>query len=299
MEKILVVDDSVVYRKLLTQTVTEFGYEAMQAEDGKSAIAILQTQDSPDLVLLDRLMPGMNGDEVCRWVRANLSEETNPCYKYIILLTSKDSHTDMLDGFELGADDYLFKPFDPSELKARLSVGARILSLQRQLQFAATRDFMTGLYNRRAFMENAPLEISRARRNGKQIAMVIADIDNFKSVNDTYGHMVGDEVIRQVGSLLKSALRDFDLVGRIGGEEFAAAFVVDNREQMAQICERIRKSVEEKQIQAMEAVVRVTISVGAALLANDMALEVCLQQADQAMYQAKGAGKNRVAMFGT
>lgn len=298
MKKVLVVDDSQVYRNVLKQLLTEYGYEVVLAQNGLEAIKILQLEGSPDLVLLDRLMPEMSGDEVCQWVRSNMLNQEGGGYKYTILLTSKISRQDMLEGFDLGADDYLMKPFDPPELKARLEVGVRILKLQRQLWSAATRDFMTGLYNRRAFMNYFSLEIVRAQRENKLLSVAIADVDNFKCVNDTYGHGEGDKVIIEVANRMQNVMRSFDIVGRIGGEEFAIAFAYANCEEAVQVCERIRKSIQEEPFKTTEVSLMVTISIGIALLDdNNMSLEDCLRQADKALYQAKRQGKNQVVLF--
>ena len=298
MKKVLVVDDSQVYRNVLKQLLTEYGYEVVLAQNGLEAIKILQLEGSPDLVLLDRLMPEMSGDEVCQWVRSNMLNQEGGGYKYTILLTSKISRQDMLEGFDLGADDYLMKPFDPPELKARLEVGVRILKLQRQLWSAATRDFMTGLYNRRAFMNYFSLEIVRAQRENKLLSVAIADVDNFKCVNDTYGHGEGDKVIIEVANRMQNVMRSFDIVGRIGGEEFAIAFAYANCEEAVQVCERIRKSIQEEPFKTTEVSLMVTISIGIALLDdNNMSLEDCLRQADKALYQAKRQGKNQVELL--
>src|SRR3984893_14630830 len=220
----LVVDDSAVYRKLIGDHLRSWGFGVTLAETGSEAWRILQQPDSPKLVLLDWVLPDLDGIELCQRIRQ--AGSSGP-YVYVILLTSKEGRQNMLDAMQAGADDYLVKPFDELELKARLLVGKRILDLQEELVSAresmrhdATHDSLTGLMNRGEIFAMLKRELERARRNNTPVGIILGDIDHFKVVNDTLGHLFGDEALREVGQRLKSQLRIYDSVGRYGGEEF-------------------------------------------------------------------------------
>lgn len=218
------VDDSAVYRKLISDHLRNWGFSVTVAENGCEASATLEQPDSPKLVLLDWVLPDLDGIEVCRRIRQGGSSRP---YVYVILLTSKEGRQNMLDAMQAGADDYLVKLFDESELKARLLVGKRILDLQEELvaaresmRHAATHDSLTGLLNRGEVLETLTRELERARRERKQVGVILADIDHFKTVNDTRGHLFGDEALREITRRLRVSLRVYDSIGRYGGEEF-------------------------------------------------------------------------------
>src|ERR1700686_5315520 len=220
----LVVDDSAVYRKLIGDHLRGWGFGVTLAESGSEAWRILEQPDAPKLVLLDWVLPDLDGIELCQRIRQ--AGSSGP-YVYVILLTSKEGHQNMLDAMQAGADDYLMKPFDELELKARLVVGKRILDLQDELvsaresmRRAATHDSLTGLMNRGEIVAMLLRELERARRGAKPVAGILGDIDHFKSVNDTLGHLFGDEALREVGRRLRAELRVYDGVGRYGGAHF-------------------------------------------------------------------------------
>ena len=220
----LVVDDSAVYRKLIGDHLRSWGFGVTLAESGSEAWQILQQPDAPKLVLLDWVLPDLDGIELCQRIRQ--AGSSGP-YVYVILLTSNEGRQNMLDAMQAGADDYLVKPFDELELKARLLVGKRILDLQEQLvsaresmRYAATHDSLTGLMNRGEILGTLQRELERARRERKPVGVVLGDVDYFKSVNDTLGHLFGDEALREIGRRLRAQLRVYDGVGRYGGEEF-------------------------------------------------------------------------------
>src|SRR5260370_1612244 len=219
----LVVDDSAVYRKLIGDHLRSWGFGVTLAETGSEAWCILQQPDAPKLVLLDWLLPDLDG--IARWERIRQAGASGP-YVYVILLTSKEGRQNMLDAMQAGADDYLMKPFDELELKARLLVGKRILDLQEELvsaresmRHAATHDNLTGLMNRGEIVAMLQRELERARREKKAVGVILGDIDHFKSVNDTLGHLFGDEALREMGRRLRAQLRIYDGVGRYGGGE--------------------------------------------------------------------------------
>ena len=221
--KVLIAEDEVVSRCLVERLLSRWGYDVVVATDGLEALRILKHPDAPKLVVFDWLMPGMDGAQLCREIRGRKQEP----YTYILLLTGKRTKGDVIEGLDAGADDYITKPFEPQELKVRLHTGKRILCLQDQLIAArealrdvAMHDSLTGLWNRGAIREFLASEVARAQRQGSSVGIVLADLDHFKSVNDTYGHPVGDAVLCNVARAMRGATRPYDSVGRHGGEEF-------------------------------------------------------------------------------
>jgi len=203
--------------------------EAWTAARGAHALRELAAPDSARLALLDWVMPNKTGIDVCREVR----NRPGRAYTYLIVLSSKESKQDIVQGLEAGADDYLTKPFDVEELKARLRVGERILELEDRLvearesmRFQATHNLLTSLWNRSAIMELTAREVERSKREKNCTAVIMCDIDHFKQVNDRYGHSTGDDVLCEVAQRLQRSVRSYDMVGRYGGEEF---LVVLNR----------------------------------------------------------------------
>jgi len=297
--KILVAEDDLVTRRMLEAYLSKWGYEVVKASDGQEAWQILQQEQSPRLAILDWMMPGMDGTSICREVRQlNLQP-----YVYIILLTARGYKEDIIEGLEAGADEYLTKPFDPYELKARLHSGARIVELQDRLIQAqealrqqAMWDPLTNLLNRRATLDFLLAELSRSKREQTPLSLMMLDIDHFKSVNDRFGHLTGDKVLREVARRLRTSARTYDLVGRFGGEEF---LVVAPRcraaDSMIQ-AERLRESVCSPPMALKDTSVAITISVGVTTTrdANQLDIEALLNAADNALYRAKAAGRNRV-----
>jgi two-component system, cell cycle response regulator len=297
--KILIAEDDNLSRMMLEKTLRQAGYEVIATEDGERALKELKKDDAPRLALLDWLMPGKDGVSVCREVRQHKEQ----AYTYVILLSSKESKAEIVEGLESGADDYLTKPFDVEELKARLRAGERILELQDRLvearesmRFRATHDLLTSLWNRGVIMELVSREMQRSFRENSCTAVMMCDIDHFKQVNDQHGHSAGDDVLREVARRLQHAVRSYDMVGRYGGEEF---LVVLNRCEPSSAlarAENLRSAISGRPIQAMGKTLAVTVSVGLALstdFQNCDADEV-IRKADTALYAAKEAGRNCV-----
>jgi diguanylate cyclase (GGDEF)-like protein len=296
--RILVADDDAVIRCSIESLLRKWGYEPVVATNGDEAWELLQRKDSPRLALLDWMMPGMTGPTLCRSVR-NLSAVP---YTYLILLTGKDSKEDMVSGLEAGADDYLTKPCNAYELKARLGTGERILGLQQELIAArdalkeqATHDPLTGLWNHGATIDILRNELSRVYRQGAPLTVTMADLDHFKRVNDTSGHLAGDEVLREVARRLRAAVRAYDSVGRYGGEEFLV--VSPGCATSAGVCqaERLRLVVSRKPISFQGTEISITMSLGVATLDKGTkgGVEQVLGAADRALYNAKLGGRNR------
>jgi len=297
--KILVAEDDLVTRRMLEAYLGKWGYEVLKASDGQQAWQILQQEHAPRLAILDWMMPGMDGTSVCREVRKlNLQP-----YTYLILLTTRGFKQDVIEGLESGADEYLTKPFDPFELKARLRSGVRIVELQDRLILAqealreqAMRDALTGLLNRRATLDLFLAEMSRARREKTPLSLMMLDIDHFKPVNDRFGHLMGDEVLCDVARRLRVSARNYDLVGRFGGEEFLIVAPRCRPTDALIQAERLREAVCSHPITLKDTSLAVTISVGVAtaLEPDQLDMEALLNTADQALYRAKEAGRNRV-----
>jgi len=297
--KVLVAEDDALSRVLLERALQKAGYEVLVVENGGRALAELKKADSPRLALLDWMMPEMDGVEVCRSVRARKEQ----AYIYMVLLSSKESKQEIVEGLESGADDYLTKPFDADELKARLRAGERILQLEDHLvearesmRFQATHDRLTSLWNRGVIVELLSREISRSRREKNCTLVMMCDLDHFKSVNDTYGHGGGDDVLREVSRRLYSAVRSYDMVGRYGGEEFLVVLNKCDPASALARAENIRNVIGAKPINAAGNPLAVTMSIGIALSSEFEGSDVdeIIHQADIALYAAKAAGRNCV-----
>jgi len=301
--KILIADDESVSRRMLQALLVKWGYEVVAVEDGDAAWEKLKSPDAPRMALLDWMMPGQNGVDVCRTLRNQRPEP----YTYILLLTAKDAKESVVEGLESGADDYLTKPFNPRELKARIRVGLRLLDLEDNLvqarevmRFKATHDTLTGVWNRGAILETLDKEVWRSRREGQSLGVLIGDLDHFKSVNDTYGHPVGDTVLREVSRRMQSEVRPYDSVGRYGGEEFLVLLPGCGTPTARDAAERLRKAVSRDLVETTGGNLQVTLSIGGVATADwpkDNPTQV-LQMADSALYRAKHEGRNRVVMAG-
>ena len=295
--KILIADDEAVSRRLLEKTLDHAGYEVLAVENGLRAVEQLTSPDAPRLALLDRIMPQLDGPGVCRELR----KRRDTRYVYILLLTSKESKEDIVAGLESGADDYLTKPFNAEELKARLRTGRRILNLEdrlvearEQMRFKATHDALTALWNRGVISDLLSRELARSAREKSCTAILLCDVDHFKAVNDTYGHTVGDVVLQEIARRLLSSVRSYDFVGRYGGEEFL--IVLNNCEPRFAWAraEEIRKAIANHPIQTAQGAVQVSISAGL-LFSPDWRtrkVEEMLNEVDTALYAAKAAGRN-------
>jgi two-component system cell cycle response regulator len=295
--KILIADDDVLSRHLLTRQLTAWGYEVVTTRDGEEAWAILSGPDSPRLAVLDWVMPGFDGPELCKRVRAQAQEP----YIYVVLLTAKDRREDVVAGLDAGADDYLSKPFNVPELKVRLRAAARIVSLQTELiavreslRFQATHDPLTGMRNRGAANQSLEDEVSRARGAGQSLAVAMVDLDHFKLINDTHGHPAGDAVLREAARRIASVVRPDDVVGRYGGEEFLVVLPGCSSLEAAVIGERIREALASRPITFGRIGVHVTGSVGVSAMARDHDVQRLVAGADAALYRAKRGGRDRV-----
>jgi diguanylate cyclase (GGDEF)-like protein len=302
--RILVANDDTLSLRTLRRTLERERYEVETVTDGGMALEKLTQPDGPRLALLDWMMPVMHGPEVCREVRQRRTNQ----HVHILMLTSKSSKQDIVEGLDAGADDYLIEPFDPAELKARLRTGLRILDLEdrlvearEEMRFKATHDPLTGLLNREAILEHMERELMRTAREGSSTTVLMADVDHFKAVNDSYGHPAGDEVLREVARILLRSCRGYDRVGRYGGEEFLVVLSNCDTEVSLGRAEEIRRSVEAASIETVDASVHITASLGVFTTLNspDLSADEVLRETDLALYRAKREGRNCVRLAET
>jgi diguanylate cyclase (GGDEF)-like protein len=298
-DTVLVADDDAISRKMLESCLRNWKMNVTTAKDGLYAWHELQKPDAPSMIVLDWMMPGLSGIELCRRIRARKA----PYYPYVLLLTSRDGNDDLVAGLDAGADDYLTKPFNVSELKARLQVGRRILQLQNELlrkedelRFRASHDHLTGLWNRGAIFGFMEREVERGRRSAEPLGVLLVDIDHFKSVNDRYGHPAGDAVLRELGQRLRHGMRSYDWAGRYGGEEFLIVLSNCDPDNVAACAERLREAVASLPFHTASADLPVTVSIGTAVTSPEhpFTASQLVGLADEALYRAKDNGRNRV-----
>jgi two-component system, cell cycle response regulator len=300
-DRVLIAEDDPIFRRVLQSWLQKWNYSVTALENGLDAWQLLQQDDCPPMAILDWVMPGLDGIDVCRRIRSH----QQGAYKYVLLLTSKESKEDVVAGLEAGADDYLTKPFDVNELRARVRAGKRILELQgalvkahTELQFEAAHDHLTGLWNRGAIMDLLQRETQRTVRIGEPLGVIMADLDHFKRINDSYGHPIGDAVLREVAHRLLASVRNYDYVGRYGGEEFLIVLTACAPADLVATAERMRAFVSEKPVDTDVGPIPVTISIGLAaqhLSGLELAKgEELVRTADSALYTAKANGRNRV-----
>jgi diguanylate cyclase (GGDEF)-like protein len=295
--RVLIADDDPLHTRLLEGLLVSGGYGVLKAVNGVEALKTLEGSEPIQLVIADWMMPEMDGIQLCREIRKRFNEP----YVYIILLTARDQRDDIVEGLDAGADDYLIKPVHHSELNARIRAAQRIIDLQDRLLAAQERlriqamyDALTGLWNRRAIFEALARELDRARRQQSPLAVVMIDLDHFKRINDTYGHLAGDDVLREAAQRLRETVRSYDFVGRYGGEEFLIVAPGSESSRAMDLAERIRRLFADNPIRLSTAAIPVTLSLGVVCLQDGQAAEISkvLSAADDALYSAKGGGRN-------
>jgi diguanylate cyclase (GGDEF)-like protein len=295
--RILIAEDDPTSRTILEAILIKWGYDPVVTNDGSAAWDVLQKPGAPNLVALDWNMPGMTGLEVCCRVREKGT--SNP--PYIILLTARGEKADIVEGLEAGANDYVLKPYDGDELRARIRVGQRMVELQTQLNSArdalfheATHDSLTGVFNRRAIYEALNREFARSKRSEVPFSIGLVDLDHFKRINDTYGHQAGDEVLCAVVKILQSNLREYDCIGRYGGEEFLIVAPGSPGTKAEGLYDRLCDTIASKAVFTNSGAAGISVSIGVAGGANQKTSDSIILSADSALYRAKGEGRNRV-----
>jgi diguanylate cyclase (GGDEF)-like protein len=301
--RILVVDDDAVSRTLVEKHLKKAGFGVGLAANGSDALELFDNDFYP-IVLSDWMMPGIDGPQLCRLIR----EKKTDGYVFIILITARDSKTDIVSGLESGADDYLTKPIHPAELVARINTGIRILKLEQSLKNAneeirqlSISDSLTGCFNRSYLTERFPQELRRAYRYLHPLSIVLADIDHFKQVNDTYGHQAGDEVLKVFADCINRQIRKkVDWVVRYGGEEFLIILPETGCDGAHSMAERLRVAVATKKIEINGAQINITASFGGVSVKfhmermPDVDMDKLIHKADEQLYRSKGEGRNRV-----
>ena len=295
--RMLIADDDPVTRRMLEATLQGMGHQVCAVDDGATALERLGQPDSPRIAILDWMMPGLDGLSVCR----SLRQAVGP-YTYVILLTARETRRDMVEALDAGADDFLTKPLDVLELRARLRSGERIIALQEdllrtqsELEHQASHDRLTGLWNRGRVLDQLTRELYRTKREKACLAVVMVDIDHFKRINDTWGHATGDAVLCDLGRRMQQALRVSDAIGRYGGEEFLMVLPRADLAGGSEVAERVRRAVEAKPVAEGGHEHQVTVSLGVASSATSgFDPAVLIRAADRALYRAKADGRNRV-----
>lgn len=295
--RILVADDDLTSRNLLVSILTQHSYAVEAVENGADAWRRLQEPNAPSIVLLDLIMPGLNGMEVLRNLRSIETEQPS----YVIIITSQGEKTDIVAGLDAGANDYLSKPFDTRELRARVAVGRRMIELQQalvrsreELSYHASHDALTGLLNRRAVLKRLEDELQRHRRLRTALAVGMCDIDHFKQFNDTHGHLAGDDVLREVTQRMRSQLREHDTAGRIGGEEFLIIAPMKAGDDGLSVFDRLHEHVCSTPVETRAGALAVGVSIGVACAGKETSVDSLLEAADRALYTAKNTGRNQV-----
>jgi diguanylate cyclase (GGDEF)-like protein len=290
--RILVAEDDLVTARLLRALLDSWGFEVVTVTDGISALAVLQTPDAPRLAILDWMMPGLDGPEVCRRARAHRPGVP----MYLILVTSREARRDVVAGLDAGADDYVVKPPDPEELRSRLKAGIRVLALEHHFERVAMVDSLTELPNRRSLDDTFSRQLTRSLREQQPVSLLMVDVDHFKTLNDTHGHPVGDEVLKRLARILRRQVRPQDLVARYGGEEFALMLPNTDIDAAVSIGDRLRTAICNSETEDISRhLPTAAVSIGVACARSSISLSELISQADAALYRAKQSGRNRVS----
>ncbi|MFT6552460.1 MAG: diguanylate cyclase (GGDEF)-like protein [Zhongshania marina] len=290
---VLIVDDDAITRFALSAAVEEWGFVPVLAENADQALKTLATETTPHLLIIDWSMPGMSGPDLCKTIRKREDGQ----FFYILMLTGKEGNEAIIEAMEAGADDFLSKPFDHRVLKVRIAAGSRIVRLEQTLNQLASRDALTQCWNRRMIDELFANSIAESTRKRSKFSVMVLDIDHFKRVNDTFGHSGGDAALKHVVNILNTNLREYDQVGRYGGEEFVILLPATDRNEAWGVAERIRSAIQfQPTILNDDLKIELTVSIGIAEFdrSRDANQSAFFERADKALYTAKQTGRNRI-----
>ncbi|CAA0100154.1 diguanylate cyclase [Zhongshania aliphaticivorans] len=290
---VLIVDDDAITRFALSAALEEWGFVSVLAENADQALKTLATETTPHLLIIDWSMPGMSGPDLCKTIRKREDGQ----FFYILMLTGKEGNEAIIEAMEAGADDFLSKPFDHRVLKVRIAAGSRIVRLEQTLNQLASRDALTQCWNRRMIDELFANSIAESTRKRSKFSLMVLDIDHFKRVNDTFGHSAGDAALKHVVNILNTNLREYDQVGRYGGEEFVILLPATDRNEAWGVAERIRSAIQfQPTILNDDLKIDVTASIGIAEFdrSRDANQSAFFERADKALYTAKQTGRNRI-----
>lgn len=296
-QSVLVAESDLALRRSLQAMLGNWGFEVALAKNSREALQVLRGERPLDIAILGRGLAGIDGIEVCRIMHERPRERM----PYLFILSDRCEAGDLVEALESGADEYLRAPIDEQELKARLAAASRILKRCDDLIVAreafrdqAMRDALTGVWTRRAILEILETELSRASGKAGATGVLLLDLDHFKSVNDTYGHLAGDQVLAESVRRLSRQLRSYDSIGRYGGEEFLVVAPGCDEEQLCALAERLRSAIESEPMRAGQHEIAVTLSIGVAIASTvDAPAAIAIEDADVALYAAKKAGRNR------
>ena len=291
---VLIIEDHPDQRDLLAIVLQREGYRVITAANGVEALEKLN-QEEVHIALSDIMMPKMDGFELINKIRSNSALR----HIYMILITARIQEGDRVRGLDLGADDYITKPFSFSELLARVRVGSRVVQYQQHLEYQTQTDSLTGLFNRRAFEKKIGEEFERSKRYEHPLSVLIFDIDNFKIINDTYGHHGGDAALIKISEILRDKTRRSDFPSRYGGEEFVLILPDTDQESSLQVAKKFHEEIRSCSFGTANKPFLLTVSMG---LASTSIKEYSdwrqmVDDADRALYQAKNAGKDRIETY--
>ncbi|MDB5747551.1 MAG: diguanylate cyclase response regulator [Massilia sp.] len=292
--KVLIADDDRLSLLYLQDTLEDWGYDVETVADGQSACDRLQQPDAPMLAIIDWMMPGLDGIDVCRLIRGRVRDR----YVYLIMLTSRSETELVVEAMNAGADDFIGKPFNVEELQVRIRAGRRISELEQKLRLKASHDALTGIYNRGAVIDILEKELVRLGREHQPVAVIFADLDHFKRTNDVYGHLAGDAVLREVTRRVGAVLRPYDSLGRYGGEELLIVLPACDAAGAMEVAERVRSAVAAHPVATEFGAIPSSLSIGVAAVGDGRSLSCSglMQLADAALYRAKEGGRNRIEL---
>jgi diguanylate cyclase (GGDEF)-like protein len=290
---ILIVDDMIENIVFLEKILSKSGFRTISASSGSEAMDLM-IEYKPDLILLDIVMPGLSGFETCAKIQSNKDFIDIP----VIFLSAKKDEKTIIESFIYGGIDYVVKPFNSPELLARVNTHLQLKNAKEKLHILAFTDTLTGLFNRRKFLETMDQEMARAKRYGESLSFIMIDIDHFKKINDTHGHDIGDKALVRFSDIIKSSLRETDFAGRLGGEEFGVILPQTNIDRASVVAERIRTRLDNESESAEDGIPHFTASFGLAQHREDNKNSSLLtQDADKALYSAKESGRNKIILF--